>query len=633
MNGLVRRTAWALAFAVLAVFFQSFLRQPLALWLTAALAAFTILAAVRPYAGLIVFAALGPLATIIFGMGRGAAGNVVLAEAIALAFASGWTARQAVLAEPLRVPTWIRFPALLLALLAAASGVVQWFGIRAEAPLDPWRPLLDWYVLRDYPLRPPGIEPISSAVVLFSGMILVLGPAHICAADPTRRATAAGSMVFGAAAAAVFSVRRIVEVATGSATPLPAFIDHLQHTRISVHYGDKNAAGSYFAMTLITALGFVTIRPALTVLAMLFIGAALWLTGSRVAFASVFIALVTLAATTLHGAASRRARRTAVVALIVVLIGGAGLYRWYPAGRNIAAWKAFEIRAELMQAGLQMASENPVFGVGLGRFYRLSSNYAGETLAKFGFARENAHNNFVQVLAELGIPGLAVFLLLLGAALSHAMRHEGRPPLHVMALAAGILAYLLSALAGHPLVVPDATYPFWLAVGLASAPMNPLGGTGMRTKAVVAVLAAAIVVTVPWRAKAAIAAADLEHVSYGFSMWQGEADSWRYRFIGGHATFYVPAAARAVQVPMRTGTIVRRTIEVTVLADGREVNRVLLPADDLWRTVRFLVRPSASGARFVRVDLVAAEPGQPPFEEPATAGSGVVLVRRPLIER
>jgi hypothetical protein len=442
-----------------------------------------------------------------------------------------------------------------------------------------------------------------------------------------------GGMVVGAAAAATFSIRRLVEIATKSDQPFAALVDTWLHTRISVHYGDKNAAGSYFALVLVTALGLLTRRRALAVIAALVIGAALWLTGSRLAFASAFVAVAALAALKAVLGGSKRTRLVAGAALVAVVLTGAGLYTWYPAGRNFAAWKAFEIRAGLVRAGLQMSADYPVFGVGLGRFYRLSADYAGETLTKFGFTRENAHNNFIQILAELGVTGLVAFLALIGGALGVALRRGQPTPLHVLALVAGIIAFLLTALGGHPLVVPEATYPFWLAVGLAAAPMVDLPSARSRLQPVVIVLALLIVASVPWRTQRAIDNADLEHVSHGFSMWQGTGDDWRYRFMGGRAAFYVPADASAVQMQFRIGLRVRRSIEVTVLADGREVNRVMVTADDQWRPVRFLVRPPASGARFVRVDLVAAEPGQPPFAETATADNGIVLVRRPVIEQ
>ena len=633
MNAVVRRTGWALTFGVLALFFQSFLRQPFELWLTIVLAGFTILSAVRPFPGLLLLAAAGPIAAIIYSWGRGDGGNAVFAEAISLAFLTGWTARQMVRATPLQVAPSIRWPATMLAVLAVASGVVHWFGIRAEAPREDVRTLLDWYVLRDYPLRTPGVEPIAAAVVWFSCMILVLAAAHLCAQDPGRRLRAIAAMAIGAGAAATFNVRRILEVALRAEHPLSALGEHLLRTRVSVHYGDKNAAGSYFALTMLAGAGLWKMSRPLAVAIAAVTLSALWLTWSRMAYAATSLTLAVLALVKAKHATMMPPRIKAAAAFVALVVGTAALFIWYPEGRNFGASSALHVRVGLWRAGLAMAWDEPLFGVGLGRFYDLSNQYAHETLSAYGFASEHAHNQVVQVLAELGVPGLAAFIALIAGAFLLAVRQERPRPLHVTALVAGLAAYLLSAMGGHPFVIPDPTYPFWLAVGLAAASMSPVATTtSSRTRVIFVLLLVAVAATLPWRATRAIAGADLEHVSYGFSNWQGQGPEWRYRFMGGRATFYVPSAASAVQVPIRSGTIIRRLLEVTVLVDGREVNRVRVPPDDVWRTLRFLVRKPASGAAYVRIDLVAGELGQEPYAGPAVESEGLILVRRPVIE-
>ena len=38
----------------------------------------------------------------------------------------------------------------------------------------------------------------------------------------------------------------------------------------------------------------------------------------------------------------------------------------------------------------------------------------------------------------------------------------------------------------------------------------------------------------------------------GFRRWETGADGTRYRWTGGHASFFVPATARAIVIPTRT---------------------------------------------------------------------------------
>lgn len=69
-------------------------------------------------------------------------------------------------------------------------------------------------------------------------------------------------------------------------------------------------------------------------------------------------------------------------------------------------------RFEIWSAAINMISSYPLMGVGQGEFYHLSSNIS---FSKSEFLRlnggENAHNYFLQTLAELGLIGIGVFLL------------------------------------------------------------------------------------------------------------------------------------------------------------------------------------------------------------------------------
>ncbi len=66
-------------------------------------------------------------------------------------------------------------------------------------------------------------------------------------------------------------------------------------------------------------------------------------------------------------------------------------------------------RPEFFEAALRMFAELPLMGVGLGNFYRLSSDAdltGSAYLAQIG--GENAHNYFLQMLAELGLVGVTI---------------------------------------------------------------------------------------------------------------------------------------------------------------------------------------------------------------------------------
>lgn len=102
---------------------------------------------------------------------------------------------------------------------------------------------------------------------------------------------------------------------------------------------------------------------------------------------------------------------------------------------------------DLFKAGLGMIAENPVFGVGLGEFKQQSSVY-------YDVAKERiAHNTYIQIAAESGVPALLTFLIFIGFTFrslrqSVTMAHaQGRPDMRewAVALQAGLGGYLVSA--------------------------------------------------------------------------------------------------------------------------------------------------------------------------------------------
>lgn len=73
--------------------------------------------------------------------------------------------------------------------------------------------------------------------------------------------------------------------------------------------------------------------------------------------------------------------------------------------------KALVYRPELFRAALYMFIDNPIFGVGQGNFFRLSSNLdISHSIYMAQKGGENAHNYFLQTLAETGLTGTIAFM-------------------------------------------------------------------------------------------------------------------------------------------------------------------------------------------------------------------------------
>lgn len=98
------------------------------------------------------------------------------------------------------------------------------------------------------------------------------------------------------------------------------------------------------------------------------------------------------------------------VAALVVLAGTAAVGATYD-GRGWVDWIVMQTlsgnRAQLWSEALELVAEHPMTGVGTNRFARESPTARGD--ADLGWA----HNDYLQLAAETGLPGLALALALL----------------------------------------------------------------------------------------------------------------------------------------------------------------------------------------------------------------------------
>jgi len=92
-------------------------------------------------------------------------------------------------------------------------------------------------------------------------------------------------------------------------------------------------------------------------------------------------------------------------------------------------------------------------------------------------------------------------------------------------------------------------------------------------------------------------------VSSGLRPWQQTAAGVRYRWSGGHASFFVPSDARRIGIPIATTFDARgaRPMLVTITIDDQRAARLVLN-DGAWRRVLIAMPPRGS-RRVRRVDI------------------------------
>lgn len=609
------RLAWGAAAIVALLLVLAFLRTDAAgTPLRLMIGALAILAAAAPAEALLVLAGLSPLAAMMPALTGAAVSGTAVIEAMVIATIGPWLARRAFGAAPFQpLPPPARRlarPASVLALLALLSSAV---GLSVVALQVGGAGTLAAKVATSFRsddhARVPALAGLDAALVLGGALGLAVMIAALASERPALGRRLLLMLLAGTAGAATLNLLRLLAAALASELPAQAAGQLWLLARISVHY-DRNAAGSVFAMIALVGVGCLAgprWRRILVGFAVALTTAGLWLTGSRSALAAAAIAAIGLAlAVACTHPAARIRRRAAYAGLLLVALAvtGAALY---PAARNPGIGGSILGRRELAIAALRMAASHPLFGVGVGRFYELSADYGRPELPSVlppGSTRENAHNNFLQIFAELGMTGLIAWLWLLAAAVVPVGRliRAHRDVRAAAALVAGLSAYLLTWLTGHPLLVPEALYPFIIVLGVATAAAPAaVPARAPRAAALLAAAVALLIAITPLRMVAARRGANLEHVGYGVSAWHPDPVVARYRLAEAEASVFVPAGRGSISLPLRRAPGAG-PIAVDLLLDGHPADRVRLTSDD-WRTVRMVMPGGRAGYR--RLDLRA----------------------------
>ena len=623
--------AWRLPLAVLAALpVVSFFVSPGPAAAKALVAALLAAAALRPADAWPLAAALAPLGAL---LGEWLGSGNSLTEPLVLAFLAGWLAHEAARAvagaaeRPGADRTALAL-ALLLGLTVLASLLVRLAAhhLTVDFPI-PYLGALYHFLWHDYfggpsRFRTP-IVPAArflEAVGLFVATLALYGR---CPRFGTRGARALASSAGIAALAAVVPLASKASALGWGA----AFPRGIATSRVSTVGRDVNAAGSFYALAFGVTAGLVAVDRRFRLpwgLVGILTLAGLWLTGSRLGLAAMALVAVVMAAALGARRKGRAAVAAAAVAVgLVVFVGG---FLYSTAAVRTRAAVALEWRVQHGTTALRMFAAHPVFGAGVGRFYALSPEYASPDWGRRG----NAHNNFLQILAELGLVGLALLAGLVGRVLWRTWRARDvlRSDPLAACLAGGVLAYVLTWFAGHPLLVFEAAAPFWLALGLLAgmtAPRAPEMGPGpishvdlnnafvietgmrngawphfLRRRAVVWLLALGIALSVIPRARAEIRQDDLSGAAMGCSAVHRDARDIRFRWMAKRAQLFVPATAREVVVPLRSPA---GPATVRLLVGGRVVARLVV--EGRWREA-LVSLPAVEGRRFVPLELRAS---------------------------
>jgi hypothetical protein len=578
-------------------------------FVAAGMFALAIASALRPHRGLLSLAATVPIAS---WLGRQWQPSVAWPEVLVVAFCAGYCARRALrLRDPARASDALAPPFVLFASVVAVSLVVQ-------VLIDAWRfgnatigaDLLA-LVSSTYFVTSSTSDPIDAAMRLLESLIILRAAATVARDMPGFGIRAAQWVVGGASAAAALNLLRLWEAAARLESPIVAFGKYLLTQRLNVHYADVNAAGSYFVLTLFAAIGLALApKGRRWLVPVVVIGSSIWIAGSRLAMMTGLLAMLLPAGARAMRIRSGGIRGTtiAVAALLLALLSAAAAYSIPERGNQQSAVTAVQVRWELAQASLRMAASTPMFGVGVGRYYSRSGEFSSPELLRIfpPAVHENAHNNFLQILGELGLVGFVAlgWLLVTAGRLSARLLAENvRDPIR-WGLVTGLVAFVLSWLGSHPLLIDEPAITFWLVLGVIcgwSLSVAPLSSEPSRSLAVVGILALVTAVSIPVQIVHQRADFNLEHRGVGLSAWQDAVDGVRYRIAGSTCSVFVPSQAQMITMPVRPARGMP-DVRVRLVLDGRPADVVNVTADQ-WNQIRLRLPQDRHAPRFRRLEL------------------------------
>ena len=495
-------------------------------------------------------------------------------------------------------------PAIALFAVAAVASTVSWLRVYQTqwGQSSAYLRALFQFASHDYFVQPGEFWLVVSTVTILQGLALFVVSAAGCQIDRTFFARGLRMLTVGGVGLAMMSVVRLAEVLLRDPRLVGVMRATYDGLRISPQIPDFIAAGSYFSLCWLAALGLAIASAKhrwAWMVASLPLLAGLYLTGSRSVIAAALGGVVAFALISFvrsRVAASRVVIAGAIVAVVVMI----GSFPWM-VGHDIAGAQArasLSVRGELLRVGLRVIETRPLFGVGIDRFFLVAGTVKSPVLDSYWSSRRNPHNDLLRFAGELGLVGLGLFLWILASAgvrIWQALRTAADPLL--AGLAAGLVAFLITGMVSNPLMLREVSYVFWIALGLAVGRSATLqSSTGTRADSIAApiatparftsirrsltlLLGALLVVSIPFRVRQELTTVDPTRVSYGLSDWETENDGTRFRWSGPHVTVYVTGRARRVEIPLR-GTLPSAAIQhVKVRLNGRVINDIAVGPD------------------------------------------------------
>jgi O-antigen ligase len=179
--------------------------------------------------------------------------------------------------------------------------------------------------------------------------------------------------------------------------------------------------------------------------------------------------------------AGRRWRLQALTLAVLVAAGAFVYYGFYAsndASSRVTSFGRGTGRADIWTVGWRMVQAHPIRGVGVGNYQTASIHYLLEpgSILRDEFIVDTpkvAHNTYLQVLAELGTVGAALFIAIIGFSLLCILRaariFERLGDSDMELLSRALLVALCGVLAADFFISEEFSKQLWLLLGLGPA--------------------------------------------------------------------------------------------------------------------------------------------------------------------
>lgn len=253
-------------------------------------------------------------------------------------------------------------------------------------------------------------------------------------------------------------------------------------------------------------------------------------------------------------------------------------------------------RPELWKTAFSVFESYPVFGAGLGSFRSLRS------APYFVVLPENTHNYFLQILAETGIPGFLLFCLLIVTVFLHARRSmrdlSGSEFLFRFGLTAGLFAFLLTCLTGHPLLLVKLQLLFWGLAGMlmADSRETTIKKTTNRRRIAFALVGVILLLAFVMQVHQISKTKQLVAYEYGYHPWERDDRGVLFRWTEAKAISILDIQGEVLNIHLRqlNPEVLTRPGHVNVYINDHLVDTVRFIHNE-WLSRQYFVKHLAAG--------------------------------------